>query len=215
MAGTLKIALHLHPLNYIKKIVMKKYLMYAAMLVLAACNGNKDEKAKVEDVPAAPLTNSKNSDTFNKAFTALMDDYFHLKDNFITEKDSVINFYAQKITKDADALPLAELKGDATINELAKSLVDGIKSELKGLRDEKDLKAKRKSFNMLTDQMYNLVRTVKYDREIVYHQHCPMAFTEGDENGYWLSRSSDIKNPYLPKTMLTCGDVADSLNYTK
>jgi Cu(I)/Ag(I) efflux system membrane fusion protein len=161
------------------------------------------------------LANSKNSETFNKAFTALMDDYYHLKDNFITEKDSVINFYAQKIVKDADALPLAELKGDATINDVAKSLVTGIKSEVEGLRGEKDMKGKRKSLNMLTSQLYDLVRTVKYDREIVYHQHCPMAFTDGDENGYWLSRSADVKNPYLPKTMLTCGDVADSLNYTK
>jgi len=193
---------------------MKRYLVYAAIITLAACGG-KDEKPKVEDIPQAPLAKSKNSPAFNASFEKVLDDYFHLKDNFITEKDTTINFYARKMMYDADSLKLNELKGDPAIIETAKSYATSMSSELKGLSGEKDLQAKRKSFNMLTDQLYNLLRTVQYDREVIYHQHCGMAFDEkdGDVNAYWLSRSNDIKNPYLPKKMLTCGDVPDSLDY--
>ena len=53
--------------------------------------------------------------------------------------------------------------------------------------------------------MYDLIRTVRYDQEVVYHQFCPMAFN--DAGAYWLSGTADIKNPYFGKKMLTCGEV--------
>jgi Cu(I)/Ag(I) efflux system membrane fusion protein len=65
---------------------------------------------------------------------------------------------------------------------------------------------------MISDNMYDLVRTVRYDRAAIYHQYCPMAFN--DAGGYWLSSSSDIKNPYYGKKMLTCGEVKDTLDFT-
>jgi hypothetical protein len=73
------------------------------------------------------------------------------------------------------------------------------------------LDEKRRSFQMISDQLYDLVRTVRYDRQVVYHTFCPMAFN--DEGAYWLSNSSDIKNPYFGPKMLTCGEVKDSLDF--
>ncbi|MFX4520371.1 hypothetical protein ABTA72_19455, partial [Acinetobacter baumannii] len=60
------------------------------------------------------------------------------------------------------------------------------------------------------EQLYDFIRTVQYDREVVYHEYCPMAFN--DQGATWLSNSSDIKNPYLPKKMLHCGEVKDSID---
>ncbi|MFM9735850.1 hypothetical protein, partial [Streptomyces niveiscabiei] len=81
----------------------------------------------------------------------------------------------------------------------------GIAAELKGLLGEKDREEKRKAFQMASEQLYDFIRTVQYDREVVYHEYCPMAFN--DQGATWLSNSSDIKNPYLPKKMLHCGEV--------
>lgn len=211
MAAQYLFALHLPN----KLTDMKRFFVYGAIVaVLTACGGNKDEEAKTEEAPPlVALSKSKNSIVFNQSFSKMMDDYFHLKDNFITESLPMIDVYADRLQKSTDSLKLSELKDEAALVETAKTYVDGMIAELKGIKGEKDLKGKRKSFNMLTSNLYDLVRTVRYDREIIYHQHCPMAFTEGDANAYWLSRSSDVKNPYLPKTMLTCGDVPDSLDY--
>jgi Cu(I)/Ag(I) efflux system membrane fusion protein len=108
---------------------------------------------------------------------------------------------------------MSELKADSSIVTMAKGYLENITAEAKGLVGEKDLDGKRKSFQMISDNMYDLVRTVRYDREIVYHQYCPMAFN--DAGAYWLSKSSDIKNPYFGKKMLTCGEVKDSLSFSQ
>ena len=195
---------------------MKRFFVYAAIVsVLTACGG-KDQEVKVEETPPlVALSKSKNSIEFNQSFSKMMDDYFHLKDNFITESLPMIDVYADRLMKSTDSLKLSELKDDAGLIETAKASVTSMIAELKGIKGEKELTGKRKSFNMLTSNLYDLLRTVRYDREIIYHQHCPMAFEEGDANAYWLSRTSDIKNPYIPKKsgMLTCGDIPDSLDY--
>jgi hypothetical protein len=195
---------------------MKRFFVYAAIVsVLTACGG-KDEEVKVEETPPlVALSKSKNSIEFNQSFSKMMDDYFHLKDNFITESLPMIDVYADRLMKSTDSLKLSELKDDAGLIETAKASVTSMIAEMKGIKGEKELTGKRKSFNMLTSNLYDLLRTVRYDREIIYHQHCPMAFEEGDANAYWLSRTSDIKNPYIPKKsgMLTCGDIPDSLDY--
>jgi Cu(I)/Ag(I) efflux system membrane fusion protein len=143
----------------------------------------------------------------------LTDAYFLLKESFIAENDTAINANAKKLILAADSLLLQELKADSSIVETAKSLSQSLSAELKGLTGEKVLLQKRKSFNIITDLVYNLIRTVQYDREVVYYQRCPMAFEDGDPNAFWLSKSSDIRNPYHPKTMLSCGEVVDSLKY--
>ncbi len=187
---------------------MKRYVFYAAVLFLAACGGS-DEKAKVEEQPQGPLAKSANSDAFNQSFGKMLNDYYSLKDNFIAEKD--IDAAAKTLQVSVDSLKLDELKGDTNIIATAKTYAMGISAELVGLVGEKDLEAKRKSFQMVSDQLYDLVRTVQYDRSVVYHQYCPMAFN--DQGANWLSNSSEVRNPYIPKKMLTCGEVKDSIDF--
>ena len=185
---------------------MKKIIGFVLVAALTACGGSDKPS---EEVKQAPLLQSKNSAVFNLKFDKLMDDYFSLKDNFIAEKDSAITAYAKAIIADADSLNLQELKADSSVVTTATSYTQSITSEVKGLLGEKTLDAKRKSFQMVSDQLFDLARTVKYDNKKVYQQNCPMAF--GDVGANWLSKSSDIENPYLPKKMLTCGEVKDSI----
>ncbi len=186
---------------------IKSIAIIGLVLLLAACGS--DDKVKVEDVKQGPLAQSKNSAAFNEQFGKLMENYFHLKDNFITESDTMIAAYTVKLTEAADSLNLAELKADSSIVNTAKSYRESISAELKALAGEKGLEAKRKSFQMVSDQLFDLARTVQYDGERVYQQNCPMAF--GDVGANWLSKSAEIRNPYLPKKMLTCGEVRDSI----
>lgn len=193
---------------------MKRILAFAGILLLAACGGN-DEKATVAEVPQAPLGQSANSDTFNLVFGQMMDGYFKLKDNFIAEKDSLITNQTQEliVAVAATAGVLDELKADSSIVSTARTYTTSISSELKAVYMEKDIEERRKSFQIVSEQLYDLIRTVKYDRAVVYHQYCPMAFN--DAGAFWLSNSSDIRNPYLPKKMLICGEVKDSIDFRK
>ncbi|CAA9468621.1 MAG: Probable Co/Zn/Cd efflux system membrane fusion protein [uncultured Segetibacter sp.] len=134
-----------------------------------------------------------------------------MKDAFVASNDTMAATRAKALIASADHLNLKEVKADSSIVEMANQYIGSISSEAKALVAEPNLEAKRKAFQMISDNMYDLVRTVHFDKEIVYHQYCPMAFN--DAGAYWLSQSSDIKNPYFGKKMLTCGEVKDSIDF--
>jgi uncharacterized protein YdbL (DUF1318 family) len=191
---------------------MRKYIAFAALAFLTACGGGESDTNKVEETKKdEPLTQSKNSSAFNSKFTGFLDNYYHLKDAFVLSNNDMANTSANLLVKSADSLDLSSVQADKSIVEMAKGYVQTVSSEAKALAQEKDIEAKRKSFQMISDAMYDLVRTVRFDEQIVYHQFCPMAFN--DAGAYWLSASADIKNPYFGKKMLTCGEVKDSIDF--
>ncbi len=192
---------------------MKQFfcLAIAAAAFLAACSSS-DTKAPENAEPAPPKV-SKHTAAFNSSFSALLSGYYELKDALVASDTAKANLAAAKMGAAADSVKLNEISNDST-GAIAATAADYTKtlSDLsKTLRSASDLEAKRKEFQMVSDAMYDLVRTVQYDEQVVYHQYCPMAFD--NQGAYWLSNSSDIKNPYFGKKMLVCGEVKDSLNF--
>lgn len=196
---------------------MKNILLFLPFLMLAAC-GSNDKEADIDNPEPqnpAPLTQSKNTQEFNSSFDKLLTNYYHLKDALVLSRDTadkLVNPSAAFFKSSADSLKLNELQADEAIKETAKSFAQAISSEADALVNNKNIEEKRRSFQSVSDAMMNLIRTVKYDREKVYIQHCPMAFNNAGAD--WLSRTSDIKNPYFGSKMLTCGEVKDSLDYS-
>lgn len=190
---------------------MKKYLIAITCIVALACNETDKDAAIEPAAEVAPLTQSKNSERFNSGFGNLLNAYYELKDALVASDAAQATNYANQLGEAADTLSLAALTADPSIVETAKLSAGSIAAEAKALAAENGIEEKRKSFQVISDNMYDLVRTVRYDRETIYHQYCPMAFN--DAGAYWLSNNSDIKNPYFGKKMLTCGEVKDSINF--
>src|SRR5215213_690489 len=204
---------------------MKKFII--ALLALAVivfiiywlkAGKPKDTSENKEPVPLA-ITDK--SDVFRSALSALMTSYYSLRDAFVSWDTVAVNKAALAVQLKADSLPLNELKADSQIVETAKSFSMSVSGEAKGVMGENNIEQKRRSFYTLSENLYNLVRTVQYNGEIIYHQHCPMAFNDTEE-AWWLSNSNEIVNPYLGKShpkykagMLNCGEVADSLDFRK
>lgn len=193
---------------------MNKILVLAGFVLLVACGG-KDEKAAGADAPQPILGKSTHSDSFNLAFGKMLDTYFQLKDQFIAENDTLIAAKTVALITDVagTAGEFGELNTDSAVASTARTYAVSISSELKAVLAENDREERRKSFQIVSEQIYDLIRTVRYDRAVVYHQYCPMAFN--DAGAFWLSNSSDIRNPYLPKKMLICGEVKDSIDFRK
>ena len=207
---------------------MKNIVIGIIVLALAAFAVDKfffSKKAgAVTDMPKQEaLTISKNSEVFNESFEKLLNGYFSLKDAITAYDTSKANATALSLVAFADSLKLGEIKGDSTgtIKKTASDFAGTISGSAKGLAGEPDLIKKKREFQMISEALYNLVRTVQYDRQKLYHQHCPMAFNDEDE-AWWISNSNKIVNPYLgnkhPKykgTMEGCGDITDSLDFSK
>jgi len=116
---------------------------------------------------------------------------------------------------DSDSLNVQELRGDTsgTIRENAKYFAGTISGSATAIKGEPKLEEKLREFDMITDALWSLTRTVKYDRQKIYYQFCPMAFD--NRGAYWLSDKRDIQNPYFAGKMPDCGELADSVDYGK
>lgn len=189
----------------------------------SSCGSSGADKQYTGDSGQKALTASKNSEVFNASFEKLLNSYFDLKSTLIDYDTAKMNAVAARLAASADSLKTDEIKGDSTgaIKETAKNFAGTISGSAKGLAGETDIIKKKREFQMISDALYDLVRTVKYDRQKLYHQHCPMAFND-EEEAYWISNSSKIENPYMGKkhprykgSMIECGDITDSLDFSR
>ena len=66
----------------------------------------------------------------------------------------------------------------------------------------------REHFQMLSKDMLDLVKVFPHAQPL-YKVNCPM-YNKG-KGADWISEFKEIKNPYLGKSMLTCGSVKETL----
>ena len=181
-------------------------------LFVIACN-NKP----VKDINTTTTFKSKNSDSFNLVFDSVLTEYNNLKTAFI-------NWDTAQADKSASALqhlliyvPYEQLKDDEVATK-ATSIAQNAADAMQILLSQDSIANKRRIFYTVSESIYNLAKTVGYDKAVIYHKKCPMAFN-GDQEGWWFSETKKIDNPYFgrfhPKyknAMLDCGTVEDSIN---
>ncbi len=204
---------------------MKKAFILVGVLALALGisylvlhKGNADN-AKAEEKDA-PLAISSKSSAFNRSVTGVLNSYYALCDGFANTDSAQISAAASHLNILVDSIRFDQFKADTAIVQTAVSLAQSMKGDITGLIGEKTMEQKRREFNMITDQLYSLIRTVSYDGGIIYHIRCPSAFPDSTE-AYWLSPTSKIINPYRTKNaagpndqMQECGEVIDSLHFS-
>jgi hypothetical protein len=69
----------------------------------------------------------------------------------------------------------------------------------------KDLKKQREHFAGFSSNMAAVAKALKLGNQPIYLQYCPM------KKASWLSSEKQIRNPYYGSSMLTCGEVAETL----
>ncbi len=192
-----------------------------SLCLLASCGTGADKEAdKTAAAPAETAAfTSKNTDAFNQSFDHLLSTYYSLRDAFVEYDTAKVNSASQELSADAGSVKLEELKTDSTGTQrgTAKKYADTVKLAAGRIQSEGNWEKKQRSFETLSDAMFHLARTVKYDKQKIYVQHCPMAFN--NEGASWISSSSEIVNPYMGKkhpkykaAMLECGEIPDSLD---
>ena len=166
-----------------------------------------------------PVSVSQHSDGFNQSFQKMLDNYYTLTDAFVNWDTSAVNKAAIQLKTSVDSLQMQDLQKDTIIFETAGSYWNNAQGDLDKMIAKNTIAEKREVLNTLSDNLYNLFRTVRYDQAKVYWQECPMAFNE-TESGFWLSKTDLVQNPYLGtkhpkygKAMLECGGPKDTLNF--
>lgn len=196
-------------------MIRKGMLLFfiAAYIVLGACNNKPTENAAT--TPAG--FKSKNTDSFNIAFDSVLVNYDNLRNAFIEWDTTAADKYAALLQNSLVSVPYEQLPDEANASK-ATGIAQNAADVLQTLISIDSIGNKRRFFYTVSESMYHLIKTTGYDKKVIYHKKCPMAFN-GDREGWWISETKKIDNPYFGKhhpkyknAMLECGTVEDSIN---
>lgn len=196
------------------------FLLLAGVGIIAWLILSRPDKKEKKPKQQA-LAVSKHSESFNANVGNFLTDYEKLSEAFVKWDSTEVVPIAQTLIKDLDSMNLDELKKDSSaIYETAAAFIENAKGDLQTIAAETKIRPQREVFNNLTDNVYQFLNTVRYDREKLYLQQCPMAFDDV-QAAKWLSKKEEIRNPYLGlkdpkygKGMLSCGETIKTIDHT-
>jgi hypothetical protein len=182
-------------------------------------------KKRTDDGPKPQgLTVSKHSGDFNESMNKALNAYYTLTESFVNWDTAKVSSSLASFKIAVDSIRIPEMKKDSDIYQTAETTWESIKADIQGMQLDTSLYERREDLNMLSDNLYNLLRIVRYDVAKVYYHQCPMALNNYESRAFWLSATGDTKsrrNPYLGlydpkygKAMLNCGETKDSINYS-
>lgn len=180
----------------------------------------KDDKpAKPADPKTQPVAVSRYSDSLVQAVNHSLQEYYALSEAFVAWDSAGIRKHATELGGRLGAIRLDEIHKDTAIYETAVSFQDSFRENIQNILDQKDMTEQRRAFHSLSENFFNLLRTIRFDGSFIFLQECPMAFND-NEAAIWLSDSAHIRNPYLglhhpryKSGMLECGEVKDSVHF--
>lgn len=152
-----------------------------------------------EDVP----------ESFREAFTHVVLAYLTGKDAFVESSLHEARDGFSEMASQLEAIGQHGLPGSGHASWMES--YTHLMAHIDQIRDTDDLEQAREAFLHLSEVLTRAVRQFGLSEQTaqIYVQYCPMAFD--DTGGHWLSDEDIIQNPYLPETMLFCGEVTERL----
>ena len=143
---------------------------------------------------------------FRTQLTEAIEIYIRGKDAFIdSDLEEASSAYEEFISK-LEEIGEHGLSGSG--HEAWMESYNSLKESATLIIDSDDVDEARSPFRALSDELIAAVLMFGIDGA-VYHQYCPMAFD--DEGAFWLSTEEQIRNPYMPDTMMGCGEVIERI----
>jgi hypothetical protein len=162
-------------------------------------NANDSGKVTAENTNAPASTTASTDEAINA--------YLQLKNALTTDNGKEAATAGKKLH---DAMQKLD---QASFIDNQKKVYDEVKEDIKEHAEHISSNAEkiahqREHFDMLSQDMYDLVKSVK-PNQTLYKDHCPMY--NDNKGAFWLSEVKEIKNPYLGKKMPTCGTITEEI----
>ncbi len=146
---------------------------------------------------------------FTMQLNTVYDKYIILKNAFVRGDEKNIKIASADVQTALSKVDMKLLKG-ASMTQWMKVL-SNLDSQIKLIASSNSLEEQRNAFSLFNDSFYTSVKTFGLMGKTVYYEFCPM-YNNG-KGAYWLSDTKDIRNPYYGDSMLTCGEVKETLKY--
>jgi hypothetical protein len=188
---------------------MKKIILRIVIIntVLVACNSaSPDKKDSVNSATSTVPSNYSSAKT-TVSIKEILDDYLQMKNAFAKDNDKSAAAAGDAMVKafanfNSSTLTAGQSKIYTDIQDDAKEHAEHIG------KNAGNIKHQREHFDMLSKDIYQLVKTLGGGGKL-YYDHCPM-YNDG-KGADWLSETKEISNPYLGKSMPTCGSVKEEI----
>lgn len=172
---------------------MKKSIIAIATVITLLFSAN--------NIQANPI------DTTNEVVDAsqlqsVYDAYFTVKDALIKSDSKLTSAKAASLLTAISAVKMDKLKSNE--HTVWMKVVKKLTADAKSISTTTDLKKQRETFKSLSKNTYDLIK-VSSPEQPIYKQYCPMADAD------WLSKEKAVKNPYYGSSMLTCGNVVETI----
>ena len=137
---------------------------------------------------------------------AVFNTYFAVKDALVKTDGNTASAKAKDLTSAINAVKMEKLNHEEHMVWM--KVLESLKEDAEHIADTKDTAHQRDHFLTLSKNMYALIKVSKTETP-TYYQFCPMA--NNGKGANWLSKESDIKNPYYGSQMLNCGKTVENL----
>jgi hypothetical protein len=134
------------------------------------------------------------------------DAYFALKDALVKSDGNTSSIKSNDLLTSINGVQMDKLPMD--VHVVWMKVLNELKEDAEHIANTKDITHQRDHFMSLSNNFYTLIKATKAEQPI-YYQHCPM-YNNG-KGADWLSKDSNIKNPYYGNQMLTCGKTLETI----
>ena len=204
---------------------MKKIILSAIVLAtgLTACNSNKDEKASSTDKEVTHVENQDEKQQVDAPQKEVAKDTTTTTETTLStlSTDEIVKNYLKlknALTKDdsQSAAKAAKALISSFNNSNYKSIEAKLKKEYLDIADDAKEHAEhiaknagkidhqREHFTTLSKNVSNLIKAFGTKQKL-YQDYCPM-YNDG-KDGFWISETKEIRNPYYGSEMLSCGSI--------
>jgi hypothetical protein len=142
------------------------------------------------------LQKSMAQETAKNLLPQLLTDYYNIKDALVAGDATAASLKAADFIKTINGVDYKVIS-EGNVNTLLK--------DAGKISESTDLKKQREHFSNFSANMIAVAKAVKLGDKETYVQYCPM------KKASWLSSEKAIKNPYYGSSMLTCGQVTETL----
>ncbi|NND80779.1 MAG: efflux RND transporter periplasmic adaptor subunit [Maribacter sp.] len=143
------------------------------------------------------------SSNVEKSFQPVVDAYINLKDALIRSDVSMASFKSEAFRKALEEMPVNQ-------REQTHNYWSILHKTSKGINENVSLEDQRKQFQMLSDNLIEIVRNFDEVNDKLFVQFCPMA--DNNNGAFWISKEEKVLNPYFGEAMLKCGSVKEILD---
>lgn len=144
---------------------------------------------------------------FKSQLNKVVEAYLALKEGLVEGDEEETAKYSSALLAALEKLDGNSLNGDA------KAFWDEKRSFLfqhaKLCKEADSMEGKRENFIYLSQPLIKVVEAFGANQTL-YVDYCPMA--NDNKGAYWLSEVEEIRNPFMPEAMRSCGEVKNTIN---